>query len=160
EAASANVGPAIAMPALTEGLRLQETPDWGISEYHVGSGSQLGAAALENLPMLETARAGEVANASGQVPDFGKIGTGFDTPGFATGAVPRFDIGAARERVKSEGLEKRLHLPDQPDIPEAQLAIMTRHAHEDAEREATIARGPQGFMPSALQVGTSFLVGA
>jgi hypothetical protein len=116
------------MPALTEGLSLQETPDWGISEYHVGYGLQLGAAALENLPALQTVRAGEVANASGEAPDFGKIGTGFDTPGFAAGAGPRLDMATARKRVKQEGLEKRLHLPDQPDIPEAQLAIMMRHA--------------------------------
>jgi hypothetical protein len=94
------------------------------------------------------------------MPDFREIGTGLETPGFAKSAGPRLDIAAARERVQQEGLEKQLHLPDQPDIPEAQLAIMMRHARERTEREATIARGPQGFMPSALQVGTSFLVGA
>ncbi|WP_354132746.1 hypothetical protein [Bradyrhizobium sp. RT9a] len=75
-------------------------------------------------------------------------------------AVPRMDIIEANDRVKKAGLDKHLTLPDQPDIPPAQLEIMMRNAQARAEREATIERGPQGFIPSALQVGTSFLVGA
>jgi hypothetical protein len=149
------------VPIVTDGLVME--PERGIHEYQAGYGTSLGATAAEawsDSPLSQLATSGEIANASGQVPDFGEIGTGFETPGFAKSAGPRLDIAAARERVKQEGLEKQLHLPDQPDIPEAQLAIMMRHARERSEREATIARGPQGFVPSALQVGTSFLVGA
>jgi hypothetical protein len=65
-----------------------------------------------DLQSLQILRAGEVASASGEALDFGKIGTGFDTPGFAAGAGPRLDTATAKERVKQEGLEKWLQLPD------------------------------------------------
>jgi hypothetical protein len=40
------------------------------------------------------------------------------------------------------------------------LDLMMANAREKREREATIARGPSGFIPTALAVGTSFLAGA
>lgn len=159
-------------PIVTDGPMM--VPDRGIHELAAGFGASIGATAAESWsdsPLSQLMTGGEIARAKGVD---GTEPTSFDPLGNATvpsvngvdlteevkPAVPRMDIIEANDRVKKAGLDKHLTLPDQPDIPPAQLAIMMRNAQARAEREATIERGPQGFIPSALQVGTSFLVGA
>lgn len=144
-----------------------------VDKYHAGYGAMLGASAAESWadsPISQLQRSGEIERAKGE----GAEPTSFDplgqavAPGFngvnltedVKPAVPRMDMIEALDRVKKAGLEKHLTLPNQPDMPPAQLDIMIQHARKRRENEATIERGPQGFIPSALQVGTSFLVGA
>jgi hypothetical protein len=157
-------------PIVTDGYMM--APDWGIDQAHASFGQSIGATAAESWsdsPLSQLMTGGEIAQASGQpnqsaVPSYDEYGTpqpnAVDLTEAVKPAVPRMDIIDANDRVKKAGLDKHLTLPDQPDIPPAQLAIMMRNAQARAEREATIERGPQGFIPSALQVGTSFLVGA
>lgn len=70
------------------------------------------------------------------------------------------DMIDALDQVKKAGLDKTLKLPNEPDIAPAALAIMIDRARTRAEHAATIARGPQGLVPDAMMLGTSFLVGA
>lgn len=159
------------MPIVTDGPMM--LPNMGIDQAHTGLGEQLAASAAEawsDSPASQLASAFNIADAKNDRP---REPMAFDPMGAATGfssgpdlteevkpAVPRMDMIEALDRVKKAGLEKHLTLPNQPDIPPAQLEIMMRTAQARREREATIERGPQGFIPSALQVGTSFLVGA
>lgn len=153
------------MPIVTDGPMM--APDWGIDQAHASFGQSIGATASESWsdsPLSQLMTGSQIAEASGDMPDFGKLNDntlgGVALTEDVKPAVPRMDIIEANDRVKKAGLDKHLTLPDQPDIPPAQLEIMMRNAQARAEREATIERGPQGFIPSALQVGTSFLVGA
>jgi hypothetical protein len=74
-------------------------------------------------------------------------------------AVPDTDMGQARARVKQAGLEGHLKLPDQPSIKAPVLDLMIQEAQERRDREAAIARGPQGFYPDALGMVTSIGAG-
>jgi hypothetical protein len=156
-------------PILTDGPMME--PERGIDEYHVGLGAQLGATAAEaweDSPLSQLQSATEITRAKGEAdiapPTADPLGSALpnaiDLTEAVKPAVPRMDIMEANHRVKQAGLEKHLTLPNQPDIPPAQLEIMIRQAQARRDREATIERGPDGFIPSALQVGTSFLVGA
>jgi hypothetical protein len=155
-------------PILTDGPMM--APDWGIDQLHVGLGAQLGATAAEawaDSPVSQLSSAHEIGRAKGEeiaLPISDPLGAALpnavDLTEEVRPAVPRMDIIEANFRVKQAGLEKHLTLPNQPDIPHAQLEIMIRQAQARRDREATIERGPDGFIPSALQVGTSFLVGA
>jgi hypothetical protein len=73
--------------------------------------------------------------------------------------VPDTAIDDAKARVKQEGLEGLLPLPDQPSIKTPVLNLMIQEAHEHRDREAAIARGPQGFVPGALGLATSIGAG-
>src|SRR4029077_16383828 len=53
-------------------------------------------------------------------------------------------------RVKQEGLEGHIKLPDQSSITKPVLDWMISHAHERRQYEAAVTRGPQGFFPGAL----------
>lgn len=153
------------MPIVTDGPMM--APERGIHELAASFGQSIGATASESWadsPLSQLMTGSQIAEASGDMPDFGKLNDntmgGVALTEEVKPAVPRMDIIEANDRVKKAGLDKHLTLPDQPDMPPAQLDIMMRNARARAEREATIERGPQGFIPSALQVGTSFLVGA
>ncbi len=74
-------------------------------------------------------------------------------------AIPDTSIEDAKARVKQEGLEGHLKLPDQPSIKSPVLDLMVSEAHERRDREAAIARGPQGFVPGALGFVTSIGAG-
>lgn len=158
------------MPIVTDGPML--APERGIHELGTSFGASIGATASEawsDSPISQLMTGGEIAQAAGTpnpsaVPAYDEYGTpvpnAVDLTEAAKPAVPRMDMIDALDRVKKAGLDKHLTLPNQPDMPQAQLEIMMRNAQARAERQATIDRGPQGFIPSALQVGTSFLVGA
>lgn len=74
-------------------------------------------------------------------------------------AIPETSIADARARVKQEGLDGHMHLPDQPSIKTPVLDLMLQEAHERRDREMAIARGPQGFIPDALGLFTSIGAG-
>jgi hypothetical protein len=66
--------------------------------------------------------------------------------------APDLPIADAKARVKREGLESHLNLPDQPWIKEPVLDLMINHAHERRRYEAVMSRawprepGPVGFL--------------
>ncbi|MDI1346241.1 MAG: hypothetical protein PSV22_19390, partial [Pseudolabrys sp.] len=76
----------------------------------------------------------------------------------AKAAVPDTSIEDAKARVKQEGLEGQLPLPDQPSIKSPVLDLMIQEAHERRDREAAIARHP-GIVGDALGLATSLGVG-
>lgn len=73
---------------------------------------------------------------------------------------PQTPIAEARERVKKEGLESTLKLPERDTIPSRALDIMIERARQRRQREQVVSRGPQDWTQTALSAGTSFLVGA
>jgi hypothetical protein len=123
-----------------------ETPERGLHELTVGTGEYLAASgfnAIAESPLAELGRmAGLYAAGSGPNAD-----------------APSLPIDQARERIKAAGLDQVLHV-DGMSIKAPVLNLMMANAREKREREATIARGPSGFVPNALAVGTSFLAGA
>ena len=74
-------------------------------------------------------------------------------------AIPDTSIDDAKARVKQEGLEKDIRLPDQPSIKSPVLDLMIQEAHDRRDREAAIARGPDSFLSNALGSVTSMGVG-
>ena len=74
-------------------------------------------------------------------------------------AIPDTPIEDAKARVKQEGLEGHLKLPDQPSIKSPVLDLMVQEAHDRRDREAAIARGPDSFLPNAVGFVTSMGVG-
>jgi hypothetical protein len=155
------------MPIMTDGPAL-EPLNKGIDEFHVGRMDSLGAAVSEAFadnPTVQMSGMQQLDRAAGNEIDFGEIATGFPTAGLAeqnriAAAAPRLDTMLANDMVKKAGLAPHLKLPDQPDIPQAQLEIMMARATARREREATMERGPGGVVQGTLEVGTSFLVGA
>ncbi len=73
--------------------------------------------------------------------------------------IPEVPIDAARARVKQEGLESTVKLPDQPAIKAPVLDLMVAHGHEQRDYDAAVGRGPQGFLPGALGFVTSIGAG-
>ena len=76
----------------------------------------------------------------------------------AKAAIPDTSIEDAKARVKQEGLDGQLPLPNQPSIKSPVLDLMIQEAHERADREAAIARHP-GFVGDALGLATSLGAG-
>lgn len=74
-------------------------------------------------------------------------------------AIPDTQMDDARARVKQEGLDGHLKLPDQPSIKSPVLDLMIQDAHDKRDRDLAIARGPQGFIPGALGMVTSLGAG-
>jgi hypothetical protein len=157
------------MPIMTDGPTM-EPQNKGIDEFHVGRLESLGAdigEAVSDLPSVQlknllTVPDQDVGAPAAEADALGSV-LPSGGPGFTEAtkpAVPRMDIIEANDRVKKAGLSSVLSLPNQPDIPASQLEIMMSRAQARKEREATIERGPQGFIQSALSTGTSFLVGA
>ncbi|NWG23701.1 MAG: hypothetical protein HXY30_04645, partial [Pseudorhodoplanes sp.] len=164
------------MTIYTDGLRLGPA-QYDIEDLDVTMSESLAAeasAAANTWPVARLADMAELGEAMapatevtplGREAGLGDIGLqgAADSPGaFIPGPAPApiVPIDAARARVKEAGLDNILTLPDRPDIPERALDIMLQRARERREREATIARGPKGFVSGALHVGTSFLVSA
>lgn len=158
------------MPIVTDGPML-EPENKGIDQFHVGMGASLGATVsetLSDLPVAQVYRLNTPAADMASVPSLPQsdaLGNALPSDGPSISedvkpAVQRVDMIEAIDRVKKAGLAPHLTLPNQPDISPAQLDIMIQRARERREREVTMERGPQGFIPSTLQVGTSFLVGA
>jgi hypothetical protein len=77
----------------------------------------------------------------------------------AQAALPDVPIADAKIRVKKEGLEGHLKLPEQDSIRQPVLDLMLEHARERAQYEAAVNRGPQGFLPGALGFITQMGVG-
>jgi hypothetical protein len=74
-------------------------------------------------------------------------------------SIPDTSIEDARARVREAGLERHLKLPDQPNIKSPVLDLMVQEAQERRDREAAIARGPQGFLQDALGFATGIGAG-
>lgn len=159
----------MASPTLGLMPRLQR-PGFSLDELDAGLGEVLATTAGEALtegPTGQVAGIMEIARAESQFtpPDFekaiGDLQAGGDLADVADqlrGSVPVVPRAEAEARVKDAGLSHILKVPG--DVREPALAIMIDRARERAEREATLARGPSGFVPGALSVGTSFLAGA
>jgi hypothetical protein len=77
----------------------------------------------------------------------------------ARAAIPDTPIEDARARIRQEGLENDVHLPDQPSIKQPVLDLMINEGHMRRDRDAAIARGPHGYVPGALGFITSIGVG-
>jgi len=73
--------------------------------------------------------------------------------------VEEMPIDDAVARVKQEGLDKHIKLPEQPSIKRPVLDLMIAHGHERADYEAAVSRGPRGFIPDALGFATSIGAG-
>lgn len=84
-----------------------------------------------------------------------------DTEGVPGIVAPEVPIADARARIKQEGLEGQVKLPDQPTIRQPVLDLMVQHGHERADYDAKVSRGPQGFVPDALgfvtQIGAGMI---
>ncbi|MGY4295366.1 hypothetical protein ACVWXN_003461 [Bradyrhizobium sp. i1.4.4] len=151
----------------TDGLRL-ESPDRPVTDFDASFGAQLGATAAEawsDSPTSQVLGLVELNAARGAragMPETDPLGNVLGSPQeLAQGpSVPTLTRAEAQDRVKQAGLEKGLTVPDQETIPAPVLDIMLTRARERAEREATIARGPQNLFAAGVGLGTSFLVGA
>jgi hypothetical protein len=123
-----------------------ETPERGLHELAIGTGEYLAASGLHSIAQSPLAELGRMAGlyAAGSGPNAN---------------APDLPIDQARERIKAVGLDQVLHV-DGTSIKAPVLDLMMANAREKREREATIARGPSGFIPTALAVGTSFFAGA
>jgi hypothetical protein len=146
------------------------------SDLQYSLGERLGAQALDALDPKDSPsgmwlfRRAREAQAGGQFDTGGlDTNTGFNTPEQLEqaeqvrqadlAAIPDTSIADAKARVKQEGLEHSLNLPDQPNIKSPVLDLMIQEAHERRDREVAIARGPQGFLPGALGLVTSLGAG-
>lgn len=155
--------------------QLDVAPDTeGISSLGASFGERFSsslAETTENLPTVGLIRAAKMQKAAGETSDE----LGFPAPGGElTGSlgdpdtimhanhpdIPDVPIDEARRKVKDAKLDQSIKLPAQDTIKQPVLDMMIEHAQQQRERQTTIARGPQGFLPGALDVGTSFLVGA
>ena len=142
--------------------------DEGISTMGATRTQRLGASlseAVDTLPTVQLLHMNEMTAAEGNVPSGLGFDEGMPAPGATQEAIQAaagadLPIDDAKARIKKAGLDQTVSLPDTPTIKSAALDIMVDHAQAQRERAATIARGPQGIIPSALDVGTSLLVGA
>lgn len=134
-------------------------------------GEMLGATAeqaVEDMPIVASQRTLELQTAAGERFDLGagieRVQAGEDPADVLYGPqpeIPGIAIDAARARVKEAGLERFLTLPsDRPTMKVPELDIMIGRAEARKKRADIIERGPSGFVPSALSVGTSFLIQA
>ena len=129
-----------------------------ISSLHSSLGSTIAAAAegFVEGPAGQLNRLAEMQAANGIMPP---IGDGV-TPQDLTFPVPKIPREQAIAKVKAAGLDKQITVPDNPQVSSDAIELMIKHAQEDNARAATIADGPRGFTAGALDMGTSFLVGA
>jgi hypothetical protein len=151
----------------TDGLR--QSAGLGIHEVDASLGESLAASAgeaFDSLPLVALSRMQELSDAKGELPPTYSTMTGLEPFGYPDQVSPvragiaDVPIEQARARVKDAGLDKILHMPDQPTIKAPALDIMIERARARRERQATIERGPGGLMAGALGVGTSLLVSA
>jgi len=146
---------------------LLEREDTDVKDFKTDLSGRLGAEAAEawtESPFEQTRRMGELSRAFGDTTHNLSTMAGFvdqDIGGLLQPPeLPKTPMAEARGKVKEAGLEKALTLPPGDEIPTRALDIMIERARARQERAATIARGPEGFIPGALSLGTSFLVGA
>jgi len=64
--------------------------------------------------------------------------------------IPEVPIADAKARIKQEGLEQHVKLPDQESIKQPVLDLMVQHGRERADYDAAVSRGPHGFWTGAL----------
>ncbi|MCC6172076.1 MAG: hypothetical protein IT481_08610 [Gammaproteobacteria bacterium] len=156
------------MTIFTDGPRL-EPAAIGIHEVPTSLGESLGATAAQagaDMPVVEISGMQELATARGERDDLAeqieRIRAGEDLAEVVARPRPVADvpIADAKARIRNEGLEGALHLGDVESVKAPALDIMIDRAKARREREQAIARGPSGIVPTALSVGTSFLVGA
>jgi hypothetical protein len=144
-----------------------DTGDLRASELHSSLGEELGAEASQAFMggTRTLMRGAQYAGAaSGLDPSFGAVAA-LGGPAPPTEAMrdttPDVAIGDAKARVKQEGLEPFVKLPDQDTIRGPVLDLMLQDASERAQYSAAVNRGPQGFMPGALgfmtQVGAGMI---
>jgi hypothetical protein len=136
---------------------------------HGGFGSMLGAEAVNTLtegiariPRMSALAAAEdippgIGDFESPMPMFGERGEAYARM-FTD--QPETPIAEAQAQVKAAKLDTVLRLPDKPAIKTAALDILIDRARARQDRDARIAEGPSGFVSGALDVGTSFLVGA
>lgn len=155
------------MTIFTDGWRLA-SPGRPITDYEASFGEQLGATAAEawsDSPTSQLLGVAELDRAAGI--DYSRFSAVDDATTFGgpqepvqRPTVPTLPRAEALDRVKQAGLDKHLTMPDQDTIAAPVLDIMISRAKARAEREATIARGPQNLFAAGAGLGTSFLVGA
>lgn len=144
----------------------QGGPSWGSYFGYLGDELEAQfAGALHENPSAEIYRAARRGAAEGFAPhDWDELpgGAGMRLQAVAEqarAAIPEVSIDDARSRVKQEGLDGTLKLPDQPTIKTPVLEMMINDANERRDREVAIAQGPQGFLPGALGLVTSLGAG-
>lgn len=140
----------------------------GLERFPASLGERLGAeaeGAIEGLPIRELTDTAHLLGAKGVQAPIGNPMGDYTGPFDAAeeerqnaAALPDVPIEEARAKVKAAGLDRHLALPDQPSIKSPALDIMIDRANARRERDATIARGPQGFIPGALSFGTGFFL--
>jgi hypothetical protein len=137
----------------------------GLSTLPTSLGASLGATAHRAWSEGWTPEIADISGAEaakGHMPSLGDFEAPLmNVPEALTKSIadqPEISTDAARQRVKESGLP--IELPDRPTIKQGYLDLLLNRAREKREDEATIARGPSGFLPGALSVGTSFAVGA
>jgi hypothetical protein len=137
-----------------------DTGEIQASELHTTLGERIGAQAGEAFMggSRTLHRIFEYGQAAGALPPVEAPYLGGLTQGPPAPDIP---IDDAKARVKQEGLEGHLQLPDQPTIKQPVLDLMVQHAHERRQYEAAVNRGPQGFFPDALgfitEIGTGMI---
>lgn len=140
------------------------------SDLHSSLGDTLSAQASEAVfsgtrtlfrnAEYAAARGGGFTNVLARTSDTGAIDEATSNQlDQAEAAVPDVSIDDAKARVKQAGLSDDFKLPDQPTIKGPVLDLMLQHAQERRDYQATIARGPQGFIPDALGFATSIGAG-
>lgn len=141
----------------------------GISTLPSSFGERFSASVgetVDSLPTVGLFRAAKTHDAAGDMigPGFNAPGVGWqslgDTESLTKSDIPDISIADAKAKVRAAKLDNSITLPEQDSIKAPVLDLMIEHAQQQRERQTTIARGPQGFLPGALDVGTSFLVGA
>jgi hypothetical protein len=137
----------------------------GLSSLPTSLGASLGATAQRAFSEGWTPEVADISGmeaAKGHMPSLGDFEAPLmNVPDALVKSItdqPDIPIDAARQRVKESGLP--ITLPDTPTMKQGHLDLLLNRAREQRELEATIARGPSGFVPGALSVGTSFAVGA
>lgn len=158
------------MTIFTDGMRMPKGPQF-LEDAPAPAGAYIGAVAADSF-MSTSKDLGKVLDGSGieaQAPA-GSIGAwtnpppDTDTSRFNLPEIgppdTKMPMSEAQDRVKKQGLEGLVTLPAQDDIGARHLDIMLRAAHSKAEQDLTLQRGTEGFVPNAMAMGTSFLVGA
>jgi hypothetical protein len=148
-----------------------DTDELHASDLHTSLGEQLGAEAKNALDPstwlsgVGIGRALRAGIAGGNLPhDWdglpGAAGLQLkDIEDQARAQIPSVSIDDARQRVNEAGLEGHVHLPEQGEIKSPVLDLMIQEGHERRDRQAAVARGPQGFYPDALGMVTSIGAG-
>jgi len=140
------------------------------SELHASLGESLGAQASEALDAQSGISAMQLWRRAKSAMAGGDMVPGLNAPDAplpedianfdqAKAEIPDVSIADAKARVKQEGLDGALPLPDQPSIKAPVLDLMIQEAQEHRDREAAIARGPHGFFSGALGFATSIGAG-